>query len=59
MKKNNCVYEHGERNKTVCKIRGALREAGIQYTEQDLLDYGFEQEILEETYNLSQEAQGE
>ena len=59
MKKNNCVYEHGERNKTVCKIRGALREAGIQYTEQALLDYGFEQEILEETYNLSQEAQGE
>lgn len=58
MKKNNCVYEHGERNKTVCKIRGALREAGIQYTEQDLLDYGFEQEILNETYNLSQEAQG-
>ena len=38
---------------------GALREAGIPYTEQDLLDYGFEQEILEETYNLSQEAQGE
>jgi len=54
MKKHKLEYKEGQRNTILCKLRGALDTAGIEYGEQDLLDYGFDDEIVNETNNLSQ-----
>lgn len=54
MKKHELEYKEGQRNTILCKLRGALDTAGIEYGEQDLLDYGFDEEIVNETNNLSQ-----
>lgn len=52
MKKNNVVYKPGNRHNTLCRVRGALKAASIEYVEQDLIDYGFEEEIVKETENI-------
>lgn len=52
MKKNNVVYKPGNRHNTLCRVRGALKAASIEYTEQDLIDYGFEEEVVKETENI-------
>lgn len=54
MKKHELEYKEGQRNTILCKLRGALDTAGIEYDDQDLLDYGFDEEIVNETNNLSQ-----
>lgn len=54
MKKNNVVYKPGNRHNTLCRVRGALKAASIEYTEQDLIDYGFEEEIVKETENIKE-----
>ena len=59
MKKNNLEYKPDFRHRTVCSVRGALAKAGIQYSDQDLLDYGFEEKYVSNTANLSFDALAE
>jgi len=54
MKKHDIEYTTGCRQNVLCKVRGALKRAGVPYNNCDLIVCGFDSDIIKATSNLGE-----